>query len=249
MKIDIAIHSSNSNPMYLDFWPSVSRVWKTKMGITPVLLYIDGDYETARISEDYGIVIRIKPLNNIPIYVQCQSVRYWYATQIGNSVGIISDIDMYPLSNFYFGIQLQNISDNMYVHLNPCMGTYGQIPACYHVAKGITFAKVLGYCDFSNYIDSIIKFSQTNNTAHGDMTYWFADERYSTMLINQYPDKAIFNFIPRDGGQNGHRIDRPNWVYDLNNVSKGSYYDAHSIRPFTKHRTEIETIIDRVPNI
>ena len=50
MKIDIAIHSSDSNPLYLDFWESVSRAWKTKIGIEPVLIYIDHDYDTKIIS-------------------------------------------------------------------------------------------------------------------------------------------------------------------------------------------------------
>jgi hypothetical protein len=246
MKIDIAIHSSNSNPLYLDFWESVSRAWKTKLNIEPVLLYIDHDYETSTISEEYGKVIRIKPLEGIPLYVQCQAVRFWYATQLNDTIGIISDIDMYPLSNFYFNTQVEPISDDMYVHLNPCMDTYGQIPACYHVAKGTTFASVLGNVDFKTYMNNAITFSQNNDTHHADKEYWYVDERYSTMLINNYADKSIFNFIQRDGGQNGHRIDRPNWVYNTDQVRNGFYYDAHSIRPFTEHQDELNSLVNMI---
>ena len=246
MKIDIAIHSSDSNPLYLDFWESVSRAWKTKLGIEPILLYIDHDYATKQISEQYGKVIRIKPLDNIPMYVQCQTVRYWYATQLGDKVGIISDIDMYPLSNFYFNTQLENIDPDKYVHLNPCMDTYGQVPACYHVAKGTTYSKVLGNMDFQSYMNVALEFSRYNDTNHADKMYWFVDERYSTMLINKYEDKSIFNFIHRDGGQNGHRIDRPNWKYDTKLITDGYYYDAHSIRPFSTHSSELNTIVDLI---
>jgi hypothetical protein len=246
MKIDIAIHSSDSNPLYLDFWPSVSRAWKQKLNIDPILLYIADDYDTAQISEEFGKVIRMKPLDHIPIYVQCQAVRYWYATQLGDAVGIISDIDMYPLSNYYFNTQLLPIDTKQYVHLNPCMDTYGQIPACYHVAEGNTYSKVLGYTDFQSYMNAALEFSRDNDTHHADKMYWFVDERYSTMLINKYEDKSIFTFIPRDGGQNGHRIDRPNWKYNTQLISDGYYYDAHSIRPFKNHSSELNTIVNLI---
>lgn len=37
MKIDYDILSSDNKPLYIDFWPSVSKVWKQKFGITPIL--------------------------------------------------------------------------------------------------------------------------------------------------------------------------------------------------------------------
>lgn len=244
MKIDVAIHSSDSNPLYLDFWESVSRAWKTKIGIEPVLIYIDHDYDTKIISEQYGKVIRIKPLGDIPLYVQCQTVRYWYATQLKDKVGIISDIDMYPLSKWYFKTQLLHLTNDKYVHLNPCMDTYGQIPACYHVAQGNTYANVLGNYSFDEYMNKAIDFSKSNDTSYADFKYWFVDERYSTALINNYSDKSIFEFIKRDGGQNGHRIDRPNWKYDKKLVTDDYYYDSHSIRPFTNNATELNALVD-----
>lgn len=244
MKINIAIVSSNGNKDYLEFWPSVSRAWKTKLGIDPILLYIDDDYETAVISEEYGKVIRIKPIPDIPIYLQCQSVRYWYATQLTDKFSIISDIDMYPLSKWYFKTQLLHLTNDKYVHLNPCMDTYGQIPACYHVAKGSTFASVLGNCDFETYIRNSISFSETVDCSSGTLKYWFVDERYSTERITNYPDKSIFEFIKRDGGQDGHRIDRSNWKYDTKKVTDDYYYDSHSIRPFSNNETELNALVD-----
>ncbi len=245
MKIDIAIHSSDSNPLYLDFWPSVSRAWK-KLNIEPVLLYLDNNYENATISEEYGRVIRIKPLPSIPIYVQCQVIRYWYATQLNSTIGIISDIDMYPLSRFYFKTQLEAIPNDKYVHLNPCMATYGNVPACYNVASGSTYSKVLGNVDFATYINKTLSFAKSVNSRHEDKLYWFADEKYSTMRIENYPDKSLFHFIPREGGQNGHRIDRIAWSYDKNLISQGYYYDAHSIRPFSQYADELNEIVSLI---
>lgn len=240
MKIDIAINSSDSNPLYLDFWPSVSKTWK-KLNIDPILLYIADDYETASISEEYGKVIRIKPTQTIPIYLQCQTIRYWYATQLGNKVGIISDIDMYPMSNFYFNTQLETIPNDKYVHLNPCTEN---IPACYHVASGNVYGKVLGNVDFVTYIDKALSFTKGANTRHEDKEHWSVDEVYSTMLINNYADKSIFHFIPRNGGQTGHRIDRSFWRYNNRLISQGYYYDMHSARPYSQYSNELTTIIN-----
>jgi hypothetical protein len=240
MKIEIAINSSDSNELYLDFWPSVSRAW-SKLNIKPILLYIADNYETIPISEEYGTVIRLKPICNIPIYLQTQMIRYWYATQIKNTIGIISDIDMYPLSNFYFNTQLENISNDKYVHLNPCADN---IPACYHVASGDTYKKVLGDMSFDEYITKALLYSQDLNTRHADKEYWSVDEIYSTMLIKKYTDQSIFHFIPRDCGQNGHRIDRANWKYNPLLIKQGYYYDSHSIRPFKRYSNELNKIVD-----
>lgn len=244
MNIDIAIHSSDSNPLYLDFWESVSRAWKTKLGIEPVLIYIDHDYKTAAISEKYGKVVRMKPIPGIPLYVQCQTVRFWYATQLGDKTGIISDIDMYPLSKYYFKTQIRHIEKHKYVHLNPCISSYGQYPACYHVAMGSTFASVLGSYDFETYMQMAINYSNNVDTSNGSLTYWFVDERYSTMLITNHPDKSIFKFINRNGGECGHRIDRSAWGYSHQLVTNDQYYDAHSIIPFTDHETELNQLVD-----
>jgi hypothetical protein len=56
----------------------------------------------------------------------------------------------------------------------------------------------------------------------------------------------VFKFIHRDGGQNGHRIDRSNWVYEPNKVTDGYYYDSHSIRPFTNYSDELNKLVDLV---
>ncbi len=48
--------SSDSNSLYLDFWPIVSKIWKKKFNITPILYYIDENHNI-EISEEFGKVI------------------------------------------------------------------------------------------------------------------------------------------------------------------------------------------------
>lgn len=245
MKIDKVILSSDSNPMYLNFWPIVSKIWKIKFNIDPVLLYIDEDHSIS-INEEYGKVIKIKPINNIPVYLQNLWIRFWYPSQELNKIWIISDIDMLPISKKYFINNCENISNDAYIHLNPCLDINGgSLPACYHVAKGYSFKEVLNLHE--KWDDSIneIYNSKTGKDHGGHLagkTRWGADEIYSTIKILNYqktnPDKI--KFIQRGKNNSDLRIDRSNWNYNEKLIKTDLYADSHSIRPYDTYKKEID---------
>ena len=106
MKIDYALMGSDSNPMYLDFWPIVSKVWKKKFNITPVLGLITNEKEEI-IHDEHGLIIKINPVQNYEISLLTQLVRL-YLPKFLNGNCIISDIDMIPLSQEYFINNLLN---------------------------------------------------------------------------------------------------------------------------------------------
>lgn len=247
MKIDYALMASNNDPLYLDFWPIVSKLWKEKFNITPVLYYID-DNHNVEIDETYGEVIKLKPIPKIPVYLQCLWVRYWGFVNYPNDVCIISDIDMLPLSKEYFIDSISNIDDDKYVHLNPCFKSYGTLPSCYHICRGSKFKEILELHD--NWEDSITFLNNLDlgrNPGNGN-NKWFSDEEYSSNKIFDYktnkPDEVIF--LDRDGGQNGRRIDRSDWAYNIEYVKNNYYYDSHSIRPYHMFKDEIDKLVDLV---
>lgn len=247
MKIDNVILSSDSNPTYLDFWPIVSKIWKTKFNIDPVLLYIDTNHNIS-IDEKYGKVIKIKPINNIPIYLQNQWVRFWYPSQELDKTWIISDIDMLPISKKYFINNCENIDDDIYVHLNPCLDiNAGNLPACYHVGKGHTFKEILQLHE--NWDDSIneINNSKTGMDQGGFLAgkkQWGADEICSTIKILNYrsrnPDRI--KFIQRGKNNSEFRIDRSNWNYNAKSVKNDLYADCHCVRPYNLYKKEIDDL-------
>lgn len=232
--------SSNSNPMYLDFWPIVSRVWLQKFNITPILYYIDENHDV-EIDETYGIVKRLKPVKNVPIYLQCLWVRYWSFSEYSNDVCIISDIDMFPLSQEYFIDSISHIKEK-YVHLNPCLDSYGTLPSCYHISKGSLFSEILS---LDSSFDVSVKALNDLNIGGGPKEQWFADERFSSKKILDYQKENSNSVVllPRKGGQNGRRIDRTNWKYDQSKLSEGYYYDGHSIRPYLNHKAKIDEML------
>lgn len=243
MKLDLAIHSSDSNPLYLDFWPLVSRMWKQHIGVDPVLIYID-ENQSISIDETYGKVIRMKPIPGVPVYLQCLWVRYWYPSQHPDKVSIICDIDMFPISKRYFLEQIKDVSDSKYVHLNPIKGA--PLPSCYHVAKGYLFKKVLQLPDSWEQSIRELFSSKLGSTHYAFKGFdkWGADESYATQKLNEYPQKDIFHFIKR----NHRRIDRSHWEYTIEDIKNDIYADSHSIRPYSNilYRQYIDKLIDEI---
>jgi hypothetical protein len=245
MKIDLAIHSSDSNPFYLDFWPLVSKVWKEKFGITPLLVYIDENHDIP-IDETYGTVIKMKPVNGIPLYLQCQWVRLWIPSQFPDKICITSDIDMFPISKKYFVDQIADIPDTKYVHINPF---HENIPICYHVARGDTFKDILSLED--SWEDSIRNLdglkighdcSTPDNPILDGKIHWGADEEHATRKIRTYLDQSVFVMIRRTHG----RIDRSYWNYSVDGIKHDAYADSHSIRPYSTYKVEIDRLVNSI---
>ena len=248
MKPDIVIHSSDANPFYLDFWPLVSKVWKLRFQVEPLLVFI-GD-EDVSIDETYGKVIRMKPIPDVPLYLQCQWVRFWIPLQFPDKICLISDIDMFPISRSYFLDQIRSVPDTKYVHLNP---NHQFIPVCYHVAKGSMFKEVLQIHDDwevsmrhlhgLNMGHDCTKDAPDNPILVGKLQ-WGAEEEYVTQQMKRYPHKELFVFLNRTHS----RIDRSRWVWSIENIKRDMYADAHSIRPYSQYKKEVDQLVDALIN-
>jgi hypothetical protein len=249
MKIDKAIVSSDDNKFYLDFWPLVSKVWKEKFNIKPVLLYVsDSDFEP---TQEYGEVVRYKPLKDYPIYLQTLWVRYYHPTTEKDTTWILSDIDMFPISKDYFINRIQDFDNNQYVHIDPSLGEYKKLPSCYHIATGKRFTEVLDLPNDWEMSLWRVHSSNLGSDPGGHLTGksdWFADERYATnKILNciNMGDKNI-KFVNRSGGRYGHRLDRENFNYTEQDLKNGLYYDSHSIRPYEQYKEKIDLLVKQI---
>ncbi len=242
MKIKYAIMSCNDNPLYLEFWPIVSKIWKVKFDIEPILIFLG---KMMNITSSYGHVVEIKSTNKFPDYVLAQFSRFWYATKLGDDTAVITDIDMLPLSKWYFIDQIAAIDDNNYVNLN--FENINHIYACYHIAKGRNYNKVLQLeDDLESSIGLALSQVKHLNIKYANLDYWFLDEMFTTLKINQYLNNDIlFTFLKRKGGASANRIDRSsNFQYDKRLLLKDYYFDAHSVRPYLSYKESIDTLVE-----
>mgnify|MGYP003471627216 FL=1 len=241
MIVDYAVMASDDNELYLDFWLPVSKLWKERIGVTPVLLY----FGEGNPSEEYGIVVKMKSNKNLPL-ATCWA-RYWWAGQQEDKVTIISDIDMLPFSSWYLTEQVSRFDNDKYIHINPCIDTYSRLPSCYHIASGYSYKKALQLHDnFQDSLDYLLSQRYDNSTCYikgvGN-DKWCYDEYHATELLLKYKDLIMVNRI---GGQSGHRIDRTDWTYDIDKIKSGYYYDSHSIRPYKQNKYAIDKLINEL---
>ena len=249
MKIKYALHSIDTHPLYKDFWNPVSKIWKLKFNIEPVLIVIEEKekFVLKNYSTKYGTVVNIEPVENIPTHLQAQWARFWYTVNFLDSVCIISDIDMFPISKKYFVEQIEKINDENYVHLYS--NFYPHFCVCYHVAKGNTFKEVLGLPDsFEGSIKEMMNHDKQGCHNHLGMEMWGLEEIFSSSRINDYilkNGKDKFTLFKRSE-RFDERIRRVRWGYDPNLLKEDYYIDCHSIRPYHQYKNEIEILVEQI---
>lgn len=238
MKIDYAIVASDSNTMYLDFWPIVRDLWINLIKIKPILVLIS-DKNKITDNGDY-IIHEIKSVDNVSTAFQSQIVRMYITKFYSDSVCITSDIDMLPLSYKYFNKITDDYSDDDMIILSSDAYTINRYPLCYNVAKGSTFNKVLDLdCSFSEYCERLLKYNQG----------WDTDELYFGECINKF-NKDRIKLLNRGWsmGMALNRIDRVFWRYDIQTLKNGDYIDCHSLRPYTTYKEQVDKLINSIWN-
>jgi hypothetical protein len=263
MKIQKVLHSCDDKKFYSDFWPIVSKIWKTKFNIEPVLLYF-GDSEKDGISKEYGQVVDMEILEGIPLNTQAQVSRYWYPVNEPDTVWLTSDIDMIPISRYYFIDMINDAPDNSWVHLNgDPKESYPNIHflCCYNAAKGSTFIEFLDlkptWKEFMNsinweqnthtYAPSGLQEYEPEKFGEG-MKHWGIDEMWSSSKLNKQDSNRIIRYFRECGPHNCRRIDRLDWNWDNDKIINEYYYDCHSQRPYEFYKESIDLIQKNILN-
>lgn len=251
MKIQKVIHACNDNPFYADFWPIVSKIWKTKFFVEPVLLYFGHNNP----SEEYGTVVKMKILEDIPLNTQAQCSRYWFPYTEQETIWMTSDIDMLPISRRYFIDDIAGIEDNKIVALN---GNHGEkyphrhFSCCYNVGKGSTFTEILQLPDsFEKFMQNGFWRDNTHNYKPDGLPsalpHWGADEQWSSRMLNNFHDQSRIEVLFRDRLSGPfERLDRSHWKWVEERVLRENYCDCHSIRPYSEHKQSIDKLVELI---
>ena len=248
MKIDKVIMSCNDNPFYHEYWPIISKVWKIKFEIEPVLVFI-GD--ASKMTQEFGTVIGVKKLDDAPEHTQAQWGRYWYTQMEPETIWLISDIDMMPLSRQYFIDSIVNLDQSIdpIVHFN----TDGNsLPTCYTAGSGKARKESLDLVeDFSESIKKL-RWSENdyNHAPAGEtLKHWYAEENYAENKLKHwiefFPER--FFVVNRPNGFGSNRMDRghnemPVWNKEI--LKRGLYMDFHMPRPMSRFGEQINEVAE-----
>ncbi len=234
MKIDRVILSTDNHPNYIQFWPIVAKAWN-KLGIKPTLAFIGST--DVEIDKSVGDVFYFEPIKNIKTSFQAQTIRLLLPALFPNEVCLISDIDMFPLQKEYFQDSIKNIQDDFFVvYRNKAYDNeLKKYPMCYVAAKGSTYKEVFKINKVSDFKNTIKKWKKLK-------LGWNTDELvlYKTLQDWKHFDKKciLLNHIANN------RIDRVCWGYDINDLKKNKYIDAHFPRPYLNHKDLIDKFIN-----
>jgi hypothetical protein len=170
------------------FWNLQAQIWKKHLGIHPTCLLI-GDRSKTNMSEEHGTIIEI-PINpNYPHLIQITWSKFYFGAQDAEATTLIGDIDLFPLSRFWFKERILDIHPDAYAHLDsdgitqlngtqytwtgralhagnmPDLGCPVNMPGHYHAARGRTARIGLELRDtWEAELDHIVRSGQYNNT-------------------------------------------------------------------------------------
>lgn len=264
MKIDIVTFSCNNNPLFYQFWNPVSKLWKEKFDVRPILAYCiektEDPVKDLGLSVKYGDIYTLPPVHGIPSYILAAWGRFYITRFFPNQICLESDIDLVPLSHKYFIDDIKHLDDDVYHNLD--FGIYNDgnndiwkkdetktISGCYHLAKGSTFNKIFDFLPWKEEIKRLNQETFPTSFAYTpEIPKWALDELYVTKKLREAHWLKKVKIVTANSNYNAPNVDRSDWTYDPELVKQGYYMDSHMLRPYEEHKSEIDKLLDLVPN-
>lgn len=232
MELKRVILATNNHPNYIQFWPVVAPLWRA-MGLQPTLALIAD--EGCSIDTSLGDVIRFAPIPGVAESLQAQTIRLLLPCLFPNDVCLIADIDMLPISRFYFVDGAALCPEDAFLVYRNSSQDWGapRYPMCYIAAKGEVFASVFDVHNSEEITNTIIEWEKWG---YG----WNTDEL------------LLYHFLKQWEGKGGHvvslehevqrRIDRASWPSRIDQFNISHYIDCHCPRPYLENRELIDQI-------
>lgn len=232
MKVDYVVISSDDNPMYKEFYEIVAKRW-LDMGYKTYYINITDNDEIYE--NEYGVVHKIKSLDFISTGFQSQVARLFSSKFIEGNI-MMSDIDMLPINSEYYNQYVNELTDsNVIIYSGQPYGNVPYYPMCYVLSNSKNFRKYLEIEDmnFSEYCKMLSdKYGQA----------WNTDENFMYDKFQNYKE----NLLVKSDRDFSRRIDRGNWVYNLELLEKGHYIDSHMLRPYKEYSFYIDKLIEQI---
>ena len=150
MKTHYIINSTNEIEEYIEFVPSCYQMWKKHLDCVYVLAFITdrkkSDPLVKRVKKFCDKLYLFKPMDGIHTGIQAKTVRMWLASQFGDNICTLTDIDQY-LFDFKWLMDCikPSFDDDKFVTIGHdlYMGTYdeGKFPMYYTSGPSFIFKK------------------------------------------------------------------------------------------------------------
>jgi len=269
MKIKNILLSSDNNPKFYSFWPTVSYHWQS-LGYKVHLAFITNlneKDELVKKIKSYGdTVFLLKPSNKYNIEIQSKLSRFYISKFFPDEISCVLDIDFYTMDNHKHaeeivttdvlnGDKIATLGYNAYInypnlnHLKH-LGIY-RFPACPVIAKGNKIFSIicddtnLSFCDFLDNVQKNIRLN-LQTTRSDESIYLDLSGKRPEWVKNNIIYNIRKDFMGADGRYGMYaskRINRGNKCKFYADKLKEKYYiDLCPSRPYNKN--EIGFLLD-----
>lgn len=200
MRVNRVVITLTPNPIYVPYWNVISRVWHTKFGITPTLVF-NGDQselDSCALSTAHGEIMRLDSIPEVRLNRQrdwsCTWSLFYGASLFPNEVCMLSGIDQMPLGSMFFDA-VRDLPESAYaVGFGDAYGGTGY-PSSHHVAKGRRYQEIFGID--ADWKTEVVKVFATRPQWPGvdPADAWGLDEAYSSALLQTRTDVVFLDFF------------------------------------------------------
>jgi hypothetical protein len=251
MKINKVITAVNDNPVYRDFIPLTSIIWKKLFNLELIIGYVTDrplDDPMVKSLSAYGDLRIFPRLSDIDSGIQAKVTRMYLASlsEFVNENCMIVDIDMIPLSNEVLSV-FEEVPEQMLVRWgydHPAFRQggpdFGKWPMDRTTAVGSIFKEIINpnELNYTSLINSWVGYHLYGREDVSLPFNQFSDESLLRALHDQWPAKEKHTYnLPRARLENillERRLDRSQpsqWVDLPLKLERQQYIEMHGIRP------------------
>lgn len=242
MKINRVLLSCTDNPLYLEGLPLVVKAWRN-MGLKVTVILVGDHFRKKPFFGGSGVdMVYQRSIDGIPDENLSKVARVMYAGDYPGDWCLISDVDMLPLNPEYFSSRSELAEeDKILYYTKELTGEdAGKFPACYMLAKGMTFRRGMfpTYEAYKGKEEYLKQFRYDNN---GDITKLpFSDESLYAALFRAIPKVKL------DRYHQDQRLCRSNWIVNQEKLDKKEYIDCHMPRPYSRHELDLKPVLKSI---
>lgn len=260
--IDQIILSCNEDDeTYSSFWPIVARAYKKLLPEVRVhLALVTKRHWFDPVIEEYkkhGLVTLFEPIDDVPIYGQAKMARFILASQQGQDVIYVDDIDLIPLSKKFITDAVERRPKNVLLAVGEeCNGWVGTYPVSQMTAEGNLWQEFINpyELEYNELIRSWTGYMYDHREKIDiDLDYdqdrYFSDERLIRRLLRENPvpilslRRGYENYLDSTIDRHTYNKATDTWEFDREKLKRGEYVNVHGLRSFTKFERHYEPII------
>ena len=251
--INKIVVSSDTSPMFLNYWPVVAQSWKEIFNLVPTLVLVaPSSFDKSIISRlrDFGEVEVVEVLTDVPEANQAKLSRWFYACQQKSLVVSIEDIDTIFLSSDFLEDRLREFDPNKLLGIGSEVYKYQEglmkFPASNLTGRGDLFAKLFGYRDEMSFKDFVEQFKDIKIFDKLENPYkspkCFSDESLIRALraSNKFKDIKV---IERHIDIRTKWLDRSRWPSN-SSLDISRYTTVNFLRPLRENFKSCRKVIE-----